>query len=77
MAAAPGSASTTAQGRSPVGFTTLTIGGTLRTVLSIGARNVNLGGAAAGPFTAHVTIGALTLEAAGALRPSGVRLVYP
>jgi len=59
------------------GITTLTIGGTLRTTLSIRARNLNLGGAAAGPFTAQVTIGDLTLEAAGALRPSGTRLVYP
>ncbi len=32
---------------------------------------------AAGPFTTNVTIGDLTLEAAGALRPSGTRLVYP
>jgi len=59
------------------GITKLTIGGSLRTDVAITGRHLSLAGASAGPFTATITIGDLTLEASGMLRTTGAKLVYP
>jgi hypothetical protein len=59
------------------GLTSLTIGGTSRTTIAIRGRNLNLTGAAPGPFTATITIGSLPLTASGTLRSAGANLVFP
>ncbi len=59
------------------GVTKLTMGGRLRTDLSLSARGLTLAGASAGPFTALVTVGDATLVAPGSLRAKGAKLVYP
>jgi hypothetical protein len=59
------------------GITKLTIGGSLRTDIAITGRHLSIAGASAGPFTATITIGDLTLEASGTLRTTGTKLVYP
>ena len=45
--------------------------------VAITGRHLSLAGASAGPFTATITIGDLTLEASGTLRTTGAKLVYP
>lgn len=59
------------------GITSLRIGGRRWSNLSVRARDVDLGGAAAGPFTAELDTGTRMLEAAGVLRARGTRLVFP
>ena len=59
------------------GITSLTMGGRKRTDVTVRARHLSLGGAAAGPFTAILRIGSLELSATGTLRPAGPRLVFP
>ena len=55
----------------------LRLGGRTRTDVSLSARNLNLGGAAAGPFTGTIGIGPLELSAGGTLRALGAKLLYP
>ena len=61
------------------GITSLTIGGRRRTDLRMRARNLNLAGAAPGPFTTRITIGSRILLASGSLRSiaHGTRLSFP
>ena len=59
------------------GITSLVMGGRTRTDVTIRARHLSLGGAAAGPFTAILRIGSLELSATGTLRAAGPRLVLP
>jgi hypothetical protein len=59
------------------GVTGLVIGGRLFTDVKVKARNVNLAGASAGPFTALLTIGERTFAGSGVLRPQGTKLVHP
>ena len=59
------------------GITSLSIGGRRRTDLSLRARNLDLGGASAGPFTVTIEIGPRSLAASGVLRARGNRLMYP
>src|SRR5207245_3365274 len=55
----------------------LRLGGRRRTDVSLSARDLNLGAAAAGPFTSAIDIGTLELSAGGTLRAVGTRLVFP
>ncbi len=55
----------------------LRLGGRARTDVSLSARDLNLGAAAAGPFTSAIDIGTLELSAGGTLRAVGTRLVFP
>jgi len=55
----------------------LRLGGRTRTDVSLSARDLNLGAAAAGPFTSAIDIGTLELSAGGTLRAVGTRLAFP
>jgi len=55
----------------------LRLGGRTRSDVSLSARDLNLGAAAAGPFTSAIDIGTLDLSAGGTLRAVGTRLVFP
>ena len=59
------------------GVTSLTLGGRRRTDVTLRARHLSLGGAAAGQFTAILHVGSLELSATGTLRPAGLGLVFP
>jgi hypothetical protein len=59
------------------GIVRMKIGGSQRSDVLIRARDVNLGGATAGPFTATLTIGGIPHSGSGNLHASGSRLIYP
>jgi hypothetical protein len=66
-----------ATGSIAAGIVRLKIGGTARTDVLVRARDLDLGGASTGPFTATLYVGAIPHAGTGTLHASGTRLSYP